>query len=69
MMEFARLMVTVDLSPTAADRIRLASGPAKQWGALLIGFAASEIRVPNFVQARPLDPRVLDALEARAKAD
>jgi nucleotide-binding universal stress UspA family protein len=68
-MEFARLMVTVDLSPTAADRVRVASGLAKQWGTMLMGVAATEIKFPNFVPARPLDPRVLNALEARAKAD
>jgi nucleotide-binding universal stress UspA family protein len=36
---------------------------------MLIGVAARKIRFPDFLPARPLDPRVLDALEARAEAD
>ena len=68
-MEFARLMVTVDLSPTTADRIKLASALAKQFGGKLIGAAAREIRFPDFMPGKGLDARVLDALELRAKAD
>src|SRR5512133_196741 len=62
-------MVTVDLSPTTADRIKLASALAKQFGGKLIGAAAREIRFPDFMPGKGLDARVLDALELRAKAD
>jgi hypothetical protein len=38
-MEFARLMVTVDLSPTAADRI-----PTREWPCQAMGGPAYRLR-------------------------
>ena len=48
-------MVTVDLSPTTADRIKLASALAKQFGGKLIGAAAREIRFPEFMPGKGLE--------------
>ncbi|MCW6512656.1 universal stress protein [Lichenifustis flavocetrariae] len=68
-LNYACLMVPVDLGPTAADRVKLASHLAKTFGASLIGVAARQMMTPVSAERGPLDQSMLDAEQDRATAD
>jgi hypothetical protein len=64
---YMSIMVTVDVAPTAADRVRFASRVADQFSSHLIGIAAHETFVPLYFEAGvALPPSITEVEDKRA---
>lgn len=65
-MTFATIMVAVDLGPAATDRVKLASGIAKRFDAMLIGVAARKTDFETYEPARTVEPVFAEGEYTRA---
>ena len=68
-MTYARVMVPVDLGPSAADRIKLAGSLADQLGSVLIGIAAQQPFVPTYGDGYVANATLIESEQSRVAAD
>jgi nucleotide-binding universal stress UspA family protein len=68
-MRISNIMVSVDLGPASADRIRLAAGLAERFEATLTGVAARQIITMIPVESPEASERIFEIEDRRARED
>src|SRR5688572_6704065 len=68
-MTYARVMVPVDLGPSAADRIKLSGSLADQLGSVVIGIAAQQPFVPTYGDGYVANATLIESEQSRVAAD